>query len=383
MKKAAAVIRKKTEHIIELWEVAVEKEIPPLAETEILILLNVLPQLLKDIATVLERSEDEILYTVPEEFKEIIEDSRDHGRHRAATVNFSAKRIIEEHKILHRALIMVLKSEGAYEEKVGISLSLIMESAMEYSIDAFNESLQDMREKLIATLAHDLRNPLSAANLGLSALKYEHGEVQFDKIKEMTVRSLKRSLALVEDLLDTVTVKAGEGISMNFSSCNFVEEVKLVFSEARESYSRDFRWQSDEKEILGIFDPTAVRRVVENLITNAVKYGSADGPITISIVDCSDKAILKVHNRGNSISPQDRKEIFNFLKCRRQEGSGELKSWGIGLSFVKMAAEAHKGYVDIESDEKSGTTFKVAFAKNANKPGRKRAVLNFMKGKRS
>lgn len=376
MEKAAEVVRNKLEHITSLWKEAVEEEIEGVAETERLLLLNVLPHLIKDIALVLERSRTEEILEAPTKFEEIIGNSVDHGRHRASTANFNAKKIIKEYMILHRILIRVLISEGAYNEDVGIKLAFVMETSMENSIHTFNQSIEDMREKLIGTLAHDIRNPLAAANLGLDTMKYQYGEDHFNKTKERLRRSIRRSINLVEDLLDTVTVKAGEGVSMNFSPSNFVDEVKFVFNEAQEFYSREFIWVCDDKEITGVFDPTAIRRVTENLITNAVKYGAPDSPITVSVESDSKRAIMKIHNEGNSICPEDHKDIFMFLNQNHQNSHGELKSWGIGLSFVKMAAEAHKGHVDLESDDENGTTFRVVFLKNANKPGRKKAVLN-------
>lgn len=380
MKQAAGIIREKTDKITALWKETVQREIEGTAETESLVLLNILPELLKDMALAMERTEYARVSMAPREIEEIVENSLDHGRHRATTANFTAKKIIKEYRILHKIIIMVLKSNRVYNEKTGLILSLIMEAAMEHSIKSFSQSMQDMREKLIATLAHDIRNPLTAANLGIKSMQYEDGEAHFRKIKEMAGRNIRRSIKLVEDLLDAVTVKAGEGMSLTFTSCNFVEEIKLVFEEARNSYSREIELFYEEEDIPGVFDPTAVRRVAENLIINAVKYGEPEKPITISIENEEQRVILRVHNHGKTIASQDRDEIFNFLCRTEDDPNGKLKSWGIGLSFVKMAAEAHGGYVDLESDKEKGTTFSVIFLKNANEQGRKRAVLNLEKG---
>src|SRR5690606_2056496 len=133
----------------------------------------------------------------------------------------------------------------------------------------------------------------------------------------------------------------------------------------------------EEEKIIGIFDSTAVRRVLENLLTNAVKYGIPDEPITVTIENDPEKVLLKVHNYGEPIAPEEREDIFNFLTHRDKGTPGQLRSWGIGLSFVKMAAEAHGGNVEIESSQENGTTFLVEFLKWANKPGKRRVVLNY------
>lgn len=377
MISAAEVISKEKEKILELWEETVRKEIPDAEKTERLLLLNIMPVILDAIALILERSDGESDMDTRNRYEEIIEKSQSHGRHRATIAHFSGMKIVHEHMVLHRVLIRTLKSSNAYNEGVGIRLSFIIETSMSHSVNSFSDSLQKMREKLTGTLAHDIRNPLTTAKLGISNLNYEDGEAHFNRIKEMVNRSLSKSIQLVEDLLDSITVKAGEGISLEFAEDDFLDSVKLVVWEASEEYYNQFILKCEEEKIMGIFDSTAVRRVLENLLTNAVKYGVPDKPITIKIENNPEEVILKVHNYGEPIAPEEREDIFNFLKHRDKGSSGQLKSWGIGLSFVKMAAEAHGGRVEIESNEENGTTFKVVFLKWDNKPGKRRVVLNY------
>ncbi|MAO36473.1 MAG: hypothetical protein CMP12_11310 [Zunongwangia sp.] len=376
MKEAAEAIRSKKEDILKLWEETIRKEIPVTKETEPLILLNNLPNILDDLLVMLERAQDEIDLQKSPNFKEIVEDSMDHGRHRAGISHFSSHKIINEHMVLHRVLIIILKNKNAYNQEVGILLSFALETSMAHSVKSFSISLQEMREKLIATLAHDIRNPLSTALLGLSSFRYEDGEGHLLKLNQMATNSVRRAIDLVEDLLDAITVRSGEGISLLFSEYNVVEDVKLIASEAAEAYSNKIVLNLTKKEIHGVFASTAVRRILENLITNAVKYGAIDEPITISLQEEGKKVRLKVHNHGNSISPQDQKDIFNFLIQKEKNSPKNLKSWGIGLAFVKMAAEAHGGHVEIESEEGKGTTFSVILHKHFNTPGKKRTLLN-------
>lgn len=113
---------------------------------------------------------------------------------------------------------------------------------------------------------------------------------------------------------------------------------------------------------------------MENLLTNAVKYGAKDELITVIIEDEPKQVIIKVSNKGKSINPEDQKNIFNFLQ-RSENDSPSLQSWGMGLTFVKMAAEAHRGTVEVESAE-GKTTFTVILKKYANQPGKKKVRLN-------
>lgn len=377
MKAAALVIRENKEEIIDLWEKTVRKEIPEVKETEHLVLLNIVPRILDDVAEVLEKSYGKKDIVNDINLGAVVEESIDHGRHRATSANYNEKRLVKEQIILHKILIIILKEHNAYQEDVGIVLSLVIENSMSHSVKSFSASLQDMREKLIGTLAHDIRNPLSTALLGLRAVDYEDGEEQVNLIIGMATKSLNKAIHLVENLLDAITVKSGEGISLVFSEGDIVKDVKLVYSEATENFPNKFVFDSRKKEIIGVFASTAVRRLLENLITNAVKYGAPEKPITVSIIDEPENVILKVHNFGNPINSENREKIFDFLNRLDQDSGGELQSWGIGLTFVKMAAEAHGGHVELESDTDQGTTFSVFLPKHSNKPGKKRALLNF------
>ena len=125
---------------------------------------------------------------------------------------------------------MFLRSESAYGEKVGVTLPPC-DGSRDGTFHQFLQPIDTGFELMILEI-------LAAANLGLRVMRYK-GEENFNKIRKMGAKSLRKAIVLVEDLLNAVTVESGEGISMNFSSCNFVEEVKLVFAEARESYERE------------------------------------------------------------------------------------------------------------------------------------------------
>lgn len=378
MRKAAGVIREEKAKILDLWEEAVNKEIQASKATTTLVLRNIIPRILEALADILELHEGKEDLTARKNYEEVIHESVGHGRHRATSEQYTAKRIIQEYIVLHRVLIQVLEEKKAYNAQVGIVVSFTMETSLAYSIDSFSDSLHDMRVKLTGTLAHDIRNPLSAAYLGIDVIKYRDGEERFTKVKDMVRKNLRRSLDLLEGLMDAITVNSGEGISLTFMESNIVEDVKLVCWEASESYPNPIRLNCEKENISGIFDATAIRRLLENLMTNAVKYGSRDSAITVNLTEKGEKVLLEVHNHGSFISPEHRENIFEFLNREHENANEGLKSWGIGLTFVKMAAEAHGGHVELHSDEeKQETSFKVTLRKNANPPGKKRVKLNY------
>ena len=376
MKRAAEVIISHNQDILDVWERVVKKEIKASQDTESIILRNLIPSLLENIAKLIDSLEEQNETPDKEKCKEIVQQSLDHGRHRAISKNYTARQIIEEFMLLNRVLTDLLIRENAYSTNTGIILTYSLETAMAYSIESFDKSIQIMRKKLVRTLTHDIRNPVSAAYLAVSMLDYEEGETQLVKLKDIARRSLRRSLDLMEGLLDAISIKAGEGAILQFGKGDLLKDLKGEYVEAREVFSHELIFKCDEEKIEGVYDGTAVRRILENLLSNAAKYGVEDKPITISVEDQEEEVCISVHNYGNSVSEEDQEEIFKFMS-RASGNETDLKSWGIGLSFVKMAAEAHKGYVKIKSTPETGTTFTVILNKFANQPGKVRTRLNY------
>ena len=94
---------------------------------------------------------------------------------------------------------------------------------------------------------------------------------------------------------------------------------------------------------------------MENLINNAIKYGSDKSPVTVSLEQNRQKTIIKVHNEGPSIQREKIPQLFEqFQRAKETEGK---KGWGLGLTVVQRMVEAHKGFIEVESDDIKGTTF--------------------------
>ena len=375
MQEVVRIIEEGREEIIEIWVAAVREKIPASGHTETLALRDHLPDLIEDILGILKQHEHSA--DVNEELcKEIARNSREHGRHRAATSFYTIDQILQEYMIFHKVLDRFLKNRSVLTPEVTSILNFTLEFSMLYSSKAFNDSLQEMRQKMIGILAHDMRNPISAALFAVDIMDKTEGERR-EKLRLMARKSLKRSLDLIENLLDSVTVGAGEGMTLNYEMVNITEVLVAVFEEAREVYPNKIELSLVQKEVTGVFDETMIRRMLENLISNAIKYGTGERPVTLSLQDLEDSVIVSVHNWGNPIKEESQKRIFHFLNSTHSNGVKELKSWGMGLTLARAVAEAHGGKLDLVSNENDGTTFSVSLGKYKNQPGKRRTALNF------
>lgn len=181
------------------------------------------------------------------------------------------------------------------------------------------------------------------------------------KIQGLAARiegSVDRAENMVRDLLDANRIKAGEGLPLSITECDLNELLYHTLNDLRTMNGDRFLVINPSGEIRGYWDGEAIQRIVENLASNAVKYGKVDAPVTIGLSSAKDYAEISVHNEGDPIPSEDQEHLL-FKSYRRSESainSGQ-KGWGIGLTLVKGIAEAHHGSVRVESKSGLGTTF--------------------------
>lgn len=378
MKKAAEVIERRKGEIMRLWAEDVRQMMEGANLASDLVLMDHLPHLFDDLIDLM-RTYDSFKYVREKEnFERLFENSIGHGRHRSASYGYTIDQVIREYISLHRVLTEILISEDAYNTEVSQLLKYAIENVILYAAAAFNSSLNEMRQKLIRILAHDLRNPISAAYLAVDVLDENLEKERLERVRAMAKSSLKRALELVEGLLETISIEAGEGMTVDFSEADLMPFIESLHFEASEIYSNEIKLEvKGEREIKGVFDGSMIRRVLENFVNNALKYGSSNTPVLIAVENTKDHVSIKVHNKGNPIPEEKKKMIFRFLNTSGRQRPGELRSWGIGLALVKAVVQAHGGELEVNSSQEEGTSFGIRLEKYKNQPGIIKAALNF------
>lgn len=374
MDKAAEILREKNAEIMEIWKIEVMQKVSASRQADAIALHDHLPNIINDIADIMARYDQIVDINSDQKFNKILKNSVRHGRHRSSTTHYTVEQVVHEYIIFHRTLSDFLKSHNGYNEKVSDILKYVIETCILKSVGSFSRSIQNMQEKLIGTLAHDIRNPLSVIGLSLEMIQDEEDKQWRDETLRAARRNLKKALGLIEGLMDGITVKAGEGMMLHFENVDVLHDIKWVHTESKEVYASEIILNCEKDSINGVFDSTAIRRLLENLISNAVKYGSSRKPITINVADDKSEVTISVHNHGNPISQEQQTHIFKFLE-KDKTGSAP-RSWGMGLTLAQIVTEAHGGHIKLESSKDQGTCFTVTILKKANEPGKKRAKLN-------
>jgi PAS domain S-box-containing protein len=223
------------------------------------------------------------------------------------------------------------------------------------------QALDELRTDLTSMIFHDLRSPLGNVMSSLEMLQeiLPTANDTVQSVLSIAMRSSRRLSRLVESLLDLGQLETGQAVlhkesaSLGAVITEAVEEVHPV-AEAK-GHTLRFNLARDLPDIQ--CDVEMVRRVVINLLENAVKYTQSGGDITVSaaLTEAKDKLAVSVADTGPGISQHDQMAIFD--KFARIHGEGRPKGLGLGLAFCRLAVEAHGGTIWVESEEGQGSTF--------------------------
>ncbi|MBE2271471.1 MAG: GAF domain-containing protein [Anaerolinea sp.] len=216
-----------------------------------------------------------------------------------------------------------------------------------------------LKRDLIATVSHDLKQPLSVMSGYLDLLQMSQ---KLDGRGENYVRMISRSILnmrqLIDDLLDLAKIDAGLALE--------IEPVKIhqVIETSVDNLSRlidaksmrvEVKVARDLPPIAG--DPARLLQIINNLVSNAIKYTPPEGLIGIDGVLVDGAVRIAVRDSGIGISPEDQSRIFDrFYRVRRAENEN-IEGTGLGLTIVKKLVDAHHGQIGLESFLGGGTTF--------------------------
>jgi PAS domain S-box-containing protein len=229
------------------------------------------------------------------------------------------------------------------------------------TVTARLEEERDLRERFVATLTHDLRTPLTAAKLNAHMLARKGSDpAVLYKLTARLTENLDRADRMIRDLLDANRIRAGEGLPLEISECDLNALARETLEELSLVHGDRFVLNAHQA-IRGYWSCSGLRRIIENLCGNAIKYGSCEHPVTVSVAqDGPDEVSVSVHNWGPPIPPEDQKLLFQ--QYRRMDSA--QKGWGLGLTLVEGLAKAHRGTVRVESKRETGTTFTVTVARD-------------------
>jgi len=364
--KIGQEIRSAKSRILSLREEQVRDEFRSAHQKDIHTLRDSLPQFLERLIQIL--SSDEAPESLP-----VQEVGQAHGEQRAELGDYSLEEVLREYSILRRILFDVV---GETQEIKTQERDLILETfdtAIRQATTEFVrhqyeklradqariESLlkeKENREQFVAIYVHDIKNPLSAVKMGAELLTKNMTPHLSESIASQITRDVDRIEQMILDLLDVSRIRAGQPMTLKFEVCDPVNLAKTLIQDMVLIYENPFS-VSGLPSLQGMWSKEGLRRALENLLANAIKYGEKNSPIRVEFTRNNDMVCISVHNRGEPIPEEDFPSLFQlYHRTAAAEKSGR-KGWGLGLVLVKAVAEAHQGTVEVESSREQGTLF--------------------------
>lgn len=218
------------------------------------------------------------------------------------------------------------------------------------------------KDEFLATLAHELRNPLAPLRNGLSILRRLGGTDDVVRVRDMMERQLAHMVRLVDDLLDVSRVTTGK-VTLRKEFVTLQTAVQFAVEATRplvEAAAHRLEIELPASSVWVHGDQTRLSQVVSNLLTNAAKYTPPGGHIKLTVATRGAQAVIEVADSGVGI-PADSLghvfEMFSQVNASLERSQGGL---GIGLALVRALVELHNGDVSVRSDGAGqGSTFQV------------------------
>lgn len=369
MSSAAEIIRSRKQEILDRWINRVLDQIPDARKRALPIIRNSVPDLLDALADALASDDN----------RDIIYESDRHGQERANYTEYTVDQIIREYRLLKETIFSVTDEQGGQlenRERDGIMYAIDQaveqasrvfarihteknEQAIEKAEELIREleTRDDLRDQFIATLSHDIRTPLGNARQLVDLLERRLSSPE-DSFISKALQGIKISAeqgnSLINNLMDVNLIQSGNPIPLQKVKSDLLQEVTSSLSGLKPAVRDLIEIESPQNQIIGTWDAPSLSRAINNLISNAIKYGSLESTITLSFEQSKQKTLVQVHNVGNPIPLEKLDKLFD-LYYRAEDVNAQ--GWGLGLTLVKGIVNMHDGRVEVDSDPDQGTTF--------------------------
>lgn len=364
--QASDRLKQNTQRIMRMWEERARDEVVASIHQNSLVLQNSLPQYLNQLVDELSNKIEKTPTRIKADQLESTRIGKQHGHERAGFADYSMTQLIFEYHILRQVIFQVLEEESPLKTRERDIIIDSIEQAVNDAATQFSQTLRDIQELFMVTLTHDLRGPLNVIKMGtqLTLRRLEQGDTHVNIAAKM-LNAVDRLDSMIQNLLDASRLRSGQSLRLEFEECSLDSLVRDVAEDLSFAYGDGNRFVVvSDTNIRSNCSRKEIRRVIENLAINAVKYGAPDTPITLTLQQNETQISLTVHNEGEPIAP-DAQSIL-FQQFRRTTSAEDQTGWGLGLFLAKSIIEAHQGTIEVESVGGKGTSFIIKLPKTSH-----------------
>lgn len=233
------------------------------------------------------------------------------------------------------------------------------------SFNAMADGLEQRQQdqlRFVASIAHDLRNPLQSIRLAADLLAFKSarrdGWEREREIAEMLSRQVRNLDLMLQDLLDTSRIEAGQ-LKLKLTCCDLTPLLRdAVDLHQGGTELHTIALELPDQAVLCACDALRFSQVMNNLLSNAIKYSPSGGRIVVRAAVGTSSVEVSVCDQGIGIEAHELGNIFKPFQ-RTQATRETIPGIGLGLSASRRIVEAHGGVLVVESNPGEGSTFKV------------------------
>ncbi len=239
------------------------------------------------------------------------------------------------------------------------------------ALEGSNEALCRLNRnymEMLGFVSHELKNPLNVIIFGSSSVMNGHfgpvSDIQKNTI-ESVVRNAQYLVEMVESYLNLSRIEKGE-LEVHKQDADLANDVIHPMLKQLESQMRSagMRIETEAPDAIEIYaDPGLLRIVMDNLLSNAAKYGVRGGMVRVSVTDDPDKVTVSVWNEGEGISPGGIEKLFGKFVRLDDEVTKTRKGTGLGLFVCKEIVTKHGGRIWAESEQGQWARFSFVLPK--------------------
>lgn len=272
-------------------------------------------------------------------------------------------------------VIVIFKNISERKQAEAIKIRLIEEEQANRAMLHYNKEIKDKNQQLIqlnqekneflGIVAHDLKNPLSNI-ITLSEMIIENQvDAETKEFIEMIKHSADAMFALIVTLLDINAIESGK-INLTMEKENVIPILQQVLHEYKQSATQKMitiHCNIPQQPCYAIIDKNITRQILDNIISNAIKYSPLGKNVYVRLIDDREKIKCEIQDEGQGLSQEDLSKLFNkFARLKPRPTAGE-HSTGLGLFIVKKLIEKMHGKVCCKSELGVGSTFIIEFEK--------------------
>lgn len=229
---------------------------------------------------------------------------------------------------------------------------------LEIAMAALQKTIAE-KDSILKLVAHDLRTPVASIPTMVEIIMAEQEESQRLEYLEMIKSACNSSLSLIAEIMATADI-SNKNIEKESTLLNeFIRDCAVILELKAKEKQQHLVTDLSKTDASVMLNPEKMKRVVFNLVTNAVKFSPKNTTIHLVAKIVNDKVVLEVRDQGIGIPEKLLPEIFNISKSGKRKGTEGEKSYGLGLNICKRIVEAHDGQISVKSEEGKGSIFTV------------------------